>query len=352
MSDGVLDPPSDELEPASQPRPATLADVAREAGTSPSTASRALSGRGYVSPAARKRLLAVAEQLGYIPNESARTLKQQRSRVVGVVVSDLGNQFYARLAAGIDQALREAGHQMLLLGDNSESAEETAAARTFLAMRAAGVIMTPVGSEAAELLATLGVAVVEIDRRLAQVPCDAVVIDNERAARDATTHLLELGHRRVGLLVTETEWTSDAGRLHGYRVAHAEAGVALDERLIVRVPFHAPDADDRIGRLIHEVAPTAIFAANNLLAEQTWHLLRRTGLRLPDHLSLVGFDDVPWMSMVEPAITAVSQPAFEMGSCAAELLLQRLDNPIGTPRVEVLEPILVVRGSTAAPSAP
>ena len=109
MSDGVLDPPSDELEPASQQRPATLADVAREAGTSPSTASRALSGRGYVSPAARERLLAVADQLGYIPNESARTLKQQRSRVVGVVVSDLGNQFYARLAAGIDQALREAG---------------------------------------------------------------------------------------------------------------------------------------------------------------------------------------------------------------------------------------------------
>jgi LacI family transcriptional regulator len=337
VSDEVLEPT----------RPATLADVAREAGTSPSTASRALSGRGYVSPAARARLLEVADQLGYIPNASARTLKQKRSRIVGVVVSDLGNQFYARLAAGIEQTLREADYQMLLLGDNSESAEETAAARTFLAMRAAGVIMTPVGNEAAGMLATLGVAVVEIDRRLAHVPCDAVVIDHEPAAREATAHLLELGHRRVGLLVTETDWTSDAGRLHGYRVAHAEAGTPVDEGLVVRVPFHAPDADERIERLLRDGAPTAIFAANNLLAEQTWHLLRRQGLRLPEDISLVAFDDVPWMGMVEPGITAVAQPAFEMGRRAALRLLERLDEPGGERAVDVLEPELVVRGSTA-----
>jgi LacI family transcriptional regulator len=330
-------------------RPPTLADVAREAGTSPSTASRALSGRGYVSPPVRERLLAVADELGYIPNASARTLKQKRSRVVGVVVSDLGNQFYALVAAGIAQALRDADYQMLLLGDNSEDVEETEAARTFLAMRAAGVIMTPVGSEAAGLLASLGVAVVEIDRRLARVPCDAVVIDNERASREATAHLLELGHRRVGLLVTETDWTSDAGRLHGYRVAHAEAGVAVEESLIVRVPFGAPDAAERIAGLLAQ-GPTAIFAANNLLTEQTWHLLRRRGLRLPNDLSLVAFDDVPWMEMVEPGITAVAQPVFELGREAAELLLQRLADPARERTVKVLEPVLVVRGSTAPPA--
>src|SRR3954465_14670072 len=123
------------------PQPPTLADIAREAGTSPSTASRALSGRGYVSDSVRDRLLDVAERLGYVPNASARTLKQRTSRVVGVVVSDLGNQFCAALAAGIEQTLREAHYQMVLLGDNSESAEEVAGARTFAAMRAPGVIM-------------------------------------------------------------------------------------------------------------------------------------------------------------------------------------------------------------------
>src|SRR3954454_3113164 len=122
----------------------TLADIAREAGTSASTASRAISGRGYVSPAARERLLELADRLGYVPNESARTLKQRTSRVVGVVVSDLGNQFYGRLAAAIEETLREGDYQMVLVGDNSESAEEVAGARTFVSMRAPGVIMTPV----------------------------------------------------------------------------------------------------------------------------------------------------------------------------------------------------------------
>ena len=107
----------------------------------------------------------MADRLGYVPNASARTLKQRTSRVVGVVVSDLGNQFYAALAAGIEQTLREADYQMVLLGDNSESAEEVAGARTFLAMRAPGVIMTPARATAAELLAARGVAVVEVDRR-------------------------------------------------------------------------------------------------------------------------------------------------------------------------------------------
>jgi LacI family transcriptional regulator len=327
----------------------TLADIAREAGTSASTASRALSGRGYVSPDARERLLAAAERLGYVPNASARTLKQKTSRVVGVVVSDLENQFYARLAAGIEQTLREADYRMVLLGDNSESAEEVAGARTFVAMRAPGVILTPVGREAARLLATRGVAVVEVDRQVADVPCDAVLIDNVRGARDATAHLLEHGHTRIGMLVAETDWTSDAGRLQGYRRAHADARVAVDERLIVRVPFHAPDTEQRIASLLDR-RPTAIFAANNLLAELAWHAIRDRGLRLPDDISLVGFDDVQWMEMVNPGITAVAQPTVELGRRAAELLLRRMADPDCEPAVERLEPTLVVRGSTARPS--
>jgi LacI family transcriptional regulator len=330
-------------------RPPTLADLAREAGTSPSTASRALSGRGYVSSDLRTKLLDAAERLGYVPNLSARTLKQRTSRVVGVVVSDLGNQFYARLAAGIEQVLREAGYQMVILGDNSETAAELEGARTFVAMRAPGVIMTPVSGEAADVLAAQGVAVVEVDRRLAMMPCDAVVIDNERGAREATSHLLELGHRRVGLLVVDTDWTSDAGRVEGYRNAHALAGIPVDERLIIRVPVHAPDAEDRLGRLFAYEAPTAIFAANNLLAEQAWRLLRKRSLTLPRDISLVGFDDVSWMEMVDPPITVVDQPTVEIGRCAARLLLERIEDPGAAPRVECLQPSLIVRRSTAPP---
>jgi LacI family transcriptional regulator len=336
---------------AVNPSHVTLADIAREAGTSASTASRALSGRGYVSEDARQRLREAAERLGYVPNASARALKQRTSRVVGVAVSDLGNQFYANLAAGIEQTLREAEYQMVLVSDNSDRDQEVACARAFLAMRAAGVIMTPADGAAAALLARHGLPVVEIDRRLASVACDAVVIDNERGAQDATEHLLGLGHRRIALLVADTDWTSDAGRLHGYVAAHELAGLPVDERLILPLGFHAPDAEVRIARLLGAQRPTAIFAANNTLAEHAWQVLRRLGLRLPHDVSLVGFDDVPWMAMVEPGITVVAQPSLEMGRRAAQLLLRRAADPAVKPCVEILQPTLVVRGSTAPPPA-
>jgi LacI family transcriptional regulator len=328
----------------------TLADIAREAGTSASTASRALSGRGYVSDSVRDRLLAVADRLGYVPNASAQTLKQRTSRVVGVVVSALDNQFYAGLAAGIEQVLREANYQMVILGDSSDEGEEVAGIRTFLAMRTPGVIMTPVGTEASRLLHAHGTAVVEVDRRLASVPCDGVVIDNERGGREATMHLVGLGHRRIALLGVDTEWTSDAGRLTGYRTALKNARIPFDRRLVASIPLHSPDTEARIEALLDDASPTAIFAANNALAEQAWRVLRRRGLRIPTDISLVGFDDVPWMEMVDPPITVVDQPTLELGRCAARLLLRRLHGgPALAPAVEVLQPHLVVRGSTGAP---
>jgi DNA-binding LacI/PurR family transcriptional regulator len=214
------------------------------------------------------------------------------------------------------------------------------------------VILTPVGHEASALLARNGVAVVEVDRQLASVDCDAVVIDNARGAHEATAHLLAEGHTRIALLVVDTDWTSDAGRLAGYRAAHEAAGVPLDERLVVRIAAQARDTDARISALLDVEAPTAIFAANNLLAEHAWHVLRRRRLALPGDVSLVGFDDVPWMEMVSPPITVVAQPAFEMGRRAAALLLRRLEDPGALPSVERLQPTLVVRGSTGAPRRP
>ena len=336
----------------SSPSHVTLADIAREAGTSASTASRALSGRGYVSDEARNRLREAAERLGYVPNASARALKQRTSRVVGVAVSDLGNQFYANLAAGIEQTLREAEFQMVLVSDNSDRDQEVACARTFLAMRAAGVILTPADAAAARLLARHGLTVVEVDRRLADVPCDGVVIDNERGAKEATLHLLAQGHRRIALLVADTDWTSDAGRLQGYVAGHDELGVPVDERLILPLGFHAPDAEVRIAALLGALQPTAIFAANNLLAEHAWQVLRRLRLRLPEDVSLVGFDDVPWMAMVDPGITVVAQPSLELGRRAAQLLLRRVADPDCPTAVEILQPTLLVRGSTAPPAQP
>jgi LacI family transcriptional regulator len=331
------------------PHTPTLADLAREAGTSRSTASRALSGRGYVSPDARDRLMAAAERLGYVPNASARTLKQRRSNVVGVIVSDLGNQFYARLAAGIEQVLRERGYHMVIVGDNTDGTEELTAARTFLAMHAPGVIITPGAPDATGFLLRRGIPVVEVDRRMSEQPCDAVVIDNVRGGRMAVEHLLALGHTRIAHLGVRTDFTSDAGRLEGYRLAHAAAGVPVDESLVLRVALHDETVAERIAGLLARESPTAVFAANNILAMQAWRAIRARGLALPDDVSLVGFDDVQWMEMVSPAITVVDQPTFELGRRAAALLLRRLEEPVSAPTAELLQPSLLVRGSTAPP---
>jgi LacI family transcriptional regulator len=219
-------------------------------------------------------------------------------------------------------------------------------------MRTPGVILTPVGSDATTLLHHRGVPVVEVDRRIATVPCDAVVIDNVRGAREAVEHLLALGHRRIALLGVATDWTSDAGRVEGYREAHATAGVPVDESLLLRFPFHDPTAGRRIGDLLDRAAPTAIFAANNLLAEQAWRVLRARGLALPADISLVGFDDVQWTDMVSPGITTVAQPTIELGRRAAALLIRRIHEPGSPAALELLQPHLVVRGSTGPAPRP
>jgi LacI family transcriptional regulator len=332
-------------------RPVTLADIARAAGTSPSTASRAMSGRGYVSAAVRRRLEEAAEQLGYVPDASAQTLKQRTSRVIGVAVSDLRDPFYAQVAAGAEQTLRDVGYQVVLVTDNSEATEEVAAARTFLALRTPGVIITPVGRQATALLRLQGVAVVEVDRQLTPGECDAVVLDNARAASDAMAHLLALGHERIGLLTVDTEWTSDAGRLQGYRAALRQAGLPFDPALLVKVAPH--DSEDRVERRIRELLGrpglSAVFAANNVLTVRAWHVLRRAGLRLPEDISLVGFDDVAWMDMVTPGITAVAQPTVDLGWRSAQLLLRRMRDRTLPPTAEQMDGKLIVRGSTGPP---
>jgi LacI family transcriptional regulator len=338
----------------------TLHEVAREAGTSRSTASRALSGNGYVAADIRARVLAAAERIGYVPDALARTLKGRTSKLVGLLVSDLRNQFYAELAAGVELELHEAGYQLVLVDSHGDPQQELTGAKAFVAMRAAGVVLTPAGGGATELLVERGVCVVEADRRSGAPRCDCVVIDNERGAREATAHLLELGHKRIALLIDETVWATGADRLRGYRTAHRAAGVPLDRRLVLDLQFRSAEAQPRIARLLDEHPDvTAVFAVNNRMAETVWMELRRRGLRVPRDISLVSFDDLAWMRMVEPGLTAVAQPTYEMGRKSARLLLRRIAARDGGGEAatrtrpgrvrEVLEPTLVLRGSTAAP---
>lgn len=328
----------------------TISDLAREAGVSRSTASRAMSGSGYVAAPVRDRIRTVAERIGYVPDTVARSLRHRTSRAIGVLISDLRNPFYADVATGIEQRLRTQGYHIILANSDGLPSEELAAATLFSGSRVAGVIVTPV-SPVAGRFAEAGVPVVEIDRQMVPGACDAVLLENEAGADLATSHLVALGHRRIGLLLGEMSWATGPERLAGYRAALARAGIPFDPALTERGSGHPTEAEHLARRLL-ERAPdvTAIFATNNLMAEDAIAEIQARGLDIPRGMSLVAFDDIPWMSIVQPGITAVAQPTLEIGRTAADLLLARMrgDAP-DEPRVVRLRPELVVRGSTAPP---
>ncbi|WP_348789426.1 LacI family DNA-binding transcriptional regulator [Leifsonia sp. NPDC080035] len=339
-----------ENDPAGVPRRATLKDVAQAAGVSQSTTSRALSGEGYVAANVRERVLAAADSLGYVPHAMARSLRKQDSRTIGVLVSDLRNAFYADLAAGIAARARREGYTMMLVDDQGSTEAELDAAQAFVATRVAGVIVTPLSGAVSDYLTRQHIPVVEADRQFSQGRGDAVLIDNAGVARRMTDHLIDLGHRRIALFIDETTWTTGGERAAGYRASLEESGIPADPALVISSGWDAEAARkaaiDILARRDH---PTAIFAANNLLAEGVWRATNDLGLRIPEDVSIVSFDDSEWMSMVNPGITAVAQDAVALGEAAMDRLLARVQHPTADPETIVLEAQVRPRGSTAAP---
>lgn len=334
------------------PRRATLKDVALAAGVSQSTTSRALSGEGYVAAGVRERVLAAADSLGYVPHAMARSLRKQDSRTIGVLVSDLRNAFYADLAAGIAARARREGYTMMLVDDQGSTEAEMDAAKAFVATRVAGVVVTPLSGDVTDYLLRQHIPVIEADRQFSAGKCDAVIIDNSGVARRMTDHLIDLGHRRIALFIDETTWTTGGERAAGYRSSLEESGIPSDPSLVISTGWDADGArKSAIDILARRDHPTAIFAANNLLAEGVWRATNDLGLRIPEDVSVVSFDDSEWMSMVSPGITAVAQDAVSLGETALDRLLQRLKDPAAAPETIVLEAQVLPRGSTAAPRA-
>lgn len=329
----------------------TIREVADAAGVSRSTASRALSGNGYAAPEVRDRVRAVAKELGYVVDATARSLKQGTSRSVGLLVSDLRNVFYAELASGIGREARIHGRTVVLVDLRGKSADELEAAETLVGSRVSGVIATPVSARLSEYLGRIGVPLIEVDRRFDPDATDAVVVDNRAAARDTTERLIAAGHRRIALLIDETEWTTGEERLRGYHDALAAHRIRSDGSLIVQAGWDPVEAAAAARRLLSRPdRPTAVFAANNVLTEGTWRALTELGLRVPDDVSIAGFDDAPWMSMVAPGVSTRMQDPGALGANALRALLERIESPDAPVRTLVVPTTFLDRGSISAPA--
>ena len=340
---GTAEPDGDE------PHRATIRDVARAVGVSQSTTARALSGEGYVAGPVRERVLAAAEQLGYVPHAMASSLRKQKSGSIGVLVSGLRDPFYADLAAGVAKAARDNGYTMILVDDRGDPTEEREAATVFVGMRLAGVIVTPVSADVSTFLLRQRIPVVEADRTFSAGSCDSVLIDNAGASRRVTEHLLDLGHQRIALLIDETNWTTGADRVAGYRQALENSRPSLPPILVQAGSDVGGAKSAAVNLLAGRDRPTAVFTANSVLAEGVWRAASDLGLRVPEDVSIASFDDAGWMSMVNPGLTAVAQDAVALGAAAMTRLLARIQDPGAPIETVVLDAAILPRGSTSTP---
>ena len=331
---------------------ATVSDVAKEAGVSVSTAARVLSGSGYASAETRRLVLETAKELGYVPNQIARSLRTRRTKMLGLLVGDVENSFYSVIAKNVESVAKAAGYHVVLCNSDDDPEIEQEYLELLEGIRVDALIVTPTSKNRRSLgrLAEKDIVIVQVDRRVEGLEADAILVDNESGAVSAVEHLIEAGHSEIGILTGELDVLTARQRLSGYQRALEAHGLPIRDALIKTGSFHRAHAIEDATELIRaRPAPTAIFAATNILAEAVLIALGQEGLRVPRDVSVVAFDDVEWMSMVEPSVTAVRQPTADMARSAAELVLRRLrEGREGPPSTVMFHTRLVERGSVGS----
>lgn len=331
----------------------TIREVAERAGVSTMTVSRVLNNSGYVHPETRARVKAAIAEMGYVPNALARSLRFKQTRTLGLVLSDITNPFFTTIARGVEDVTSQAGFNVIFC-NTDESEDKQAAYLTVLAQkRVDGVLLVPARSSETPVsyLRSRNVPVVVLDRRVPHSHVDGVRCDSEGGAYELVRLLIGLGHSRIALLNGPAEVSTAADRAAGYRRALTEAGLTADKTLMFYERFTQQAGYSMAEQALSLVPrPTALFAANNFIAIGAYRALREAGLRVPEDMALVAFDDLPAALVLEPFLTVAMQPAYEMGRRAADLLLARLSGQGPDEPKEIVLPVeIVVRRSSGGP---
>ena len=335
-------------------RPVTIVDVAHAAGVSYSTVSRVVNDKNSIAPEKRARVLEAIERLGYVPNIQARKLAGGRARVVGLVVHDLWSSYQVEILRGIDTELAAGQYDLMLYTSHGRAATESAYVSALTQGLAEGLLLLlPRGLSAyVSGLTQRQFPYVLIDHEGVPGVAPAIGAANRLGAYHATRHLLELGHRRIGFITGNLEFGAARERLDGYHAAFSDFNCQVDHSLVCEGDFQRPRAVAAGRALLSRFErPTAIFASNDVSAFGVMEAARELGLRIPEDLSVVGFDDIPEASNVDPPLTTVRQPLEEMGRVAVRTLLATMhDQGHRTERIE-LPTRLIVRASACPPCA-
>lgn len=326
----------------------SIKDVAEAARVSTATVSRVLSNGQHVRAEVRKRVMEAVEQLGYRPNLVARSLRSQQTMMIALIVSDIRNPFFTSLSRAVEDTAYEQGYSIFLCNTDENPEKELIYLNLMQDANVAGIIFSPTRQTAAHFAELeLNSAMVVVDRSIANGDVDTVLLDNIDSGYRLTAHLIKNGYRRIAALSGEASTTGRERRV-GYEKALQEYDLAPIPELMKYVqPKSEAGYAATLKMLDAEQPPDAIFTTNSLLAEGALQAIRERNLSIPDDVALVTFDETAWAALVQPPITLIAQPTYDIGKTATELLLQRIADPDRPTRQVILKGQLIARGSSA-----
>ena len=336
----------------------TLRDVARVAGVHPATVSRALNEetRALVNEETARRVLKAAEKLGYRPNPIARGLKTNRSYTIGVLVPDLTNPLFPPILRGIEDGLETAGYTPLIANTDNDPERELLDSQAMRARQVDGIIAATARRDHRlhDALLEAGIELVLVNRRQDELPVSSATADDRMGMRLSVEHLLSLGHTRIAHLAGPLDYSTGLDRYEGFHETLRAAGLEPDPELVaVAEAFTESEGARLCGQLMTDGRQfTAVAAANDLLALGCYDVFAERGVRCPEEISVIGFNDMPFAARFQPPLTTIHIPHYEIGQAAAQLMLERLRDGDSPPREIRLEPSLIVRDSTARLGAP
>ena len=327
----------------------TIREVANRAGVSYTTVSHVINNTRFVSNETRDRVLAAMRDLNYRPNALAQSLRSGKTHTLGLILPDSSNPFFAEVARSIEDAAFQLGYSVILCNTEGEGHRELLYVDVLSKKQVDGIIFVATGDQGDSLdfLQRQALPVLVVDRDLPEIHADAVLTDNRQGGCQATGHLIELGHRRIGCISGPSHLTPSADRTIGYRKAMEDAGLHAPEELILRGDFHPESGRVATAALLAlPEPPTAIFACNDLMALGALRAAAEAGFRVPEDLSIVGFDDIELASYTTPPLTTIAQPKVDIGHRAAQLLVERIAEKNSPHCREVLPTALIMREST------
>jgi len=329
----------------------TIKDIARHANVSYATVSRALNDKYGVHPDTREKILKAADELQYRPNALARSLVSSRSFTIGLILPDITNPYYPEIAAGIEKASLEGGYGLLLCNTNGDMKRERKYVQLLAERRVEGILIAPTSEEGSEeesgILSNL--PIVYVSNAPVRTSHSAVLIDNIRGGYIATKHLIDCGYSTLGFIGVQEEGMRDNERFEGYKNALERHGMNVDFDMCRFGTFRQKSGYELIREMIKGgTVPRALFVENDNLAIGVLHGLKDSGIRVPQDIAVIGFDDIAYSSYPEVQLSTIRQPKDKMGKLAARLLIDEIESEErdSGPRTVIVEPELMVRSTT------